>query len=90
MERYGQGLSQQRFNCAAMVQFKRYQHKDILLPVREALCEDAHDIVQIPLNTSNSAVAASSIKINMGNLNVELPDTIPAATLRSVIEVLKC
>ena len=49
-----------------------------------------HDIVQIPLNTSNSAGSASSIKINMGNLNVELPDTIPAAALCSVIEVLKC
>ena len=58
--------------------------------VREALCEDTHDIVQIPINSVNAVSVASRTKINMGNLNVELPDTIPAATLRPVIEVLKC
>ena len=46
--------------------------------------------MQIPINSVNAVSVTSSIKINAGNLNVELPDTIPAATLRSVIEVLKC
>ena len=82
------GLTVQQWCNSNGINIKTYYYR--LRKVREALCEDAHDIVQIPLNTSNSAVAASSIKINMGNLNVELPDTIPAATLRSVIEVLKC
>ena len=45
---------------------------------------------EIPINSVNAVSVTSSIKINVGNLNVELPDTIPAATLRSVIEVLKC
>ena len=82
------GLTVQQWCNSNGINIKTYYYR--LRKVREALCEDTHDIVQIPLNTSNSAVAASSIKINIGNLNVELPDTIPAATLRSVIEVLKC
>ena len=59
-----------------------------LRKVREAVCEETHDIVRIPLNAGNSVT--SSIKINAGNLNLELPDTISAATIVSVIEALKC
>lgn len=81
------GLTVQQWCNSTGINIKTYYYR--LRKVREAVCEDAHDIVQIPLNTSNSA-AASSIKINMGNLNVELPDTISAATLVSVIEALKC
>lgn len=83
----GSGLTVQQWCNSNGINIKTYYYR--LRKVREAVCEDAHDIVQIPLNTSNSA-AASSIKINMGNLNVELPDTISAATLVSVIEALKC
>ena len=82
------GLTVQQWCNSNGINIKTYYYR--LRKVREVFCEETHDIVQIPLNTSNSAVAAASIKINMGNLNVELPDTISAATLVSVIEVLKC
>ena len=82
------GLTVQQWCGANGINIKTYYYR--LRKVREAICEETHDIVQFPLNTSNSAVAASSIKINIGNLNVELPDTISAATLVSVLEALKC
>ena len=82
------GLTVQQWCNSNGINIKTYYYR--LRKVRKALCEETHDIVQIPLNTVNSAVAASSIKINIVNLNVELPDTISAATLVSVIEALKC
>lgn len=69
------------------VNIKTYYYR--LRKVREAICEETHDIVQIPFNTANSA-AASNIKINMNNPNIELPGTVADTTLLSVIEVLKC
>ena len=82
------GLTVQQWCNSNGINIKTYYYR--LRKVREALCEDTHDIVQIPINSINAVSITSSIKINAGNLNVELPDTIPAATLRSVIEVLKC
>ena len=82
------GLTVQQWCNSNGINIKTYYYR--LRKVREALCEDTHDIVQIPINSVNAVSVTSSIKINAGNLNVELPDTIPAATLRSVIEVLKC
>ena len=82
----GSGLTVRQWCNSNGINIKTYYYR--LRKVREALCEETHDIVQIPLTTGNSVT--SSIKINTGNLNLELPDTIPAATLRSVIEVLKC
>ena len=82
------GLTVQQWCNSNGINIKTYYYR--LRKVREALCEDTHDIVQIPINSVNTAFVTSSIKINTGNLNVELPDTIPAATLRPVIEVLKC
>ena len=84
----GSGLTVQQWCNSNGINIKTYYYR--LRKVREALCEDTHDIVQIPINSVNAVSITSSIKINAGNLNVELPDTIPAATLRSVIEVLKC
>lgn len=80
------GLTVQQWCDANGINIKTYYYR--LRKVREALCEETHDIVRIPLNTGNSVT--SSIKINAGNLNLELPDTISAATLVSVIEALKC
>ena len=51
------------------------------------LLHDSSDIVQIPINSVNAISVTPSIKINAGNLNVELPDTIPAATY-STIEMI--
>lgn len=82
------GLTVQQWCNLNGINIKTYYYR--LRKVREALCEDTHDIVQIPINSANTGSVTSSIKINAGNLNVELPDTIPAATLCSVIEVLKC
>ena len=82
------GLTVQQWCNSNGINIKTYYYR--LRKVREALCEDTHDLVQIPINSANTGSVTSSIKINAGNLNVELPDTIPAATLRSVIEVLKC
>ena len=84
----GSGLTVRQWCNSNGINIKTYYYR--LRKVREALCEDTHDIVQIPINSVNAVSVTSSIKINAGNLNVELPDTIPAATLRSVIEVLKC
>lgn len=81
------GLTVQQWCNLNNINIKTYYYR--LRKVREAICEETHDIVQIPLNTADSA-AASSIKINMGNLNIELTGTVAAATLRSVIEALKC
>ena len=83
----GSGLTVQQWCNSNGINIKTYYYR--LRNVREALCEDTH-ILQIPINSVNTVSVTSSIKINAGNLNVELPDTIPAATLRSVIEVLKC
>ena len=82
------GLTVQQWCNSNGINIKTYYYR--LRKVREALCEDTHDIVQIPITNVNAVSVTPSIKINAGNLNVELPDTIPAATLRSVIEVLKC
>lgn len=81
------GLTVQQWCNSNGINIQTYYYR--LRKVREALCEDTHDIVQIPINSVNE-ISITSSKINAGNLNVELPDTIPAATLRSVIEVLKC
>ena len=80
------GLTVQQWCNSNGINIKTYYYR--LRKVREALCEDTHDIVQIPLTTGNSVT--SSIKINTGNLNLELPETIPSATLVSLIEALKC
>ena len=80
------GLTVQQWCDANGMNIKTYYYR--LRKVREALCEETHGIVRIPLNTGNSVT--SSIKINAGNLNLELPETIPSATLVSLIEALKC
>lgn len=82
------GLTVQQWCGANGINIKTYYYR--LRKIREAICEETHDIVQFPLNTVNSDAATSSIKINAGNLNLELPETIPSATLFSVIEALKC
>ena len=80
------GLTVQQWCNSTGINIKTYYYR--LRKVREAVCEETHDNVRIPLNTGNSVT--SSIKINTGNLNLELPETIPSATLVSLIEALKC
>lgn len=82
------GLTVQQWCSSNGINIKTYYYR--LRKVRENICEEAHDIVQIPINTDNSTVASASVKINMDNLNIELPGTVSASTLISVIEALKC
>ena len=84
----GSGLTVQQWCDTNGINIKTYYYR--LRKVGEAICEETHDIVQIPLNTCNASFVTSSIKINAGNLNLELPETIPSATFVSVIDSLKC